>query len=150
MLHTTPRERSGIMMAKGEAPHARRGLTTIAAAVVVVCVMLALDLLVGARPAGAAFFPGKNGKIAFVDFRFWDLDAEVYVMDPNGRNQTNLTNNSAYDRNPCYSPDGKQIVFQSLRDGNSEIYTMPSSGGQQTNRTNNPAYDDRPSWQPLH
>ena len=100
---------------------------------------------------GQNFVPSwspSGKKIVFASSR--DGNLEIYSMNSDGSNQTNLTNDSAYDRNPCYSPNGKQIAFQSLRAGNSEIYKMTSSGDQPTNLTNDPAYDDRPSWQPLH
>lgn len=49
---------------------------------------------------------------------------------------------------PCWSPDGKQIVFTSLRDGQREIYVMNSDGTHQVNITNHPAEDSEPQWSP--
>lgn len=34
------------------------------------------------------------------------------------------------DTSPCYSPDGKNIVFNSDRSGTQQLYVMPASGGQ--------------------
>ena len=65
-------------------------------------------------------------KIAFVSDR--DGDFEIYVMDPSGENEKNLTQNSADDRDPAPSPGGKKIAFVSDRNGNQEIYTMNSDG----------------------
>ena len=59
-----------------------------------------------------------------------------------------LTNNSAIDEHPAWSPDGTRIAFQSYRDGNYEIYVMDDDGGNQTRLTNNGARDERPSWSP--
>ena len=70
-------------------------------------------------------------------------------MNSDGSVQTRRTNNSISDTNPAYSPDGKQIVFDSARDGNSEIYRMQVSGSLQTLLSNNPANDQFPDWQPL-
>ncbi len=80
---------------------ARKG-TSLAAVVVAGAAVLAAGLVVvmvvlGARPAGAAF-PGQNGKIAFASTR--DGNSEVYAMDPDGRNQTRLTNNPTFDGQP--------------------------------------------------
>ena len=59
-----------------------------------------------------------------------------------------LTNNSAIDEHPAWSPDGTRIAFQSYRDGNYEIYVMDDDGGNQTRLTNNSARDERPAWSP--
>ena len=75
-----------------------------------------------------------------------DTDNEIYVMDSDGTNLTNLTNNIAAEKNARWSPDGTQIVFVSGRDGNDEIYTMNADGTGQTNRSNNAAKEDSPGW----
>ncbi len=72
-------------------------------------------------------FPYEKEKIAFVSNR--DGNKEVYVMDANGRNQINLTNNSADDESPTWSPDGEKIAFESNRNGNQNIYIMDADGG---------------------
>ena len=41
-----------------------------------------------------------------------------------------------------------QIVFTSMRDGNTEIYVMDADGGNQENLTNHPAHDGEPDWSP--
>ena len=42
---------------------------------------------------------------------------EIYVMDADGENPQNLTNNRHDDWAPSWSPDGKRIVFISYREG---------------------------------
>ncbi len=73
---------------------------------------------------------------------------DVFVMDPDGNNQTRLTSSLAYDDQPKWSPDGSKIVFMSGRDGNFEIYSMNADGSSQTRLTNNPAADGFPAWSP--
>jgi serine/threonine protein kinase len=53
------------------------------------------------------------------------------------------------DSTPCWSPDGKWILFTSTRDNNSEIYIMKSDGSGQVDLTNFPAEDKEPAWQPV-
>ena len=67
-----------------------------------------------------------NGKIAFVSRR--DGNSEIYLMNPDGSNQTNLTNNSADDYDPAWSPDGTEIAFVSDRTGKSQIFVMNADG----------------------
>ena len=85
-------------------------------------------------------------KIAFTSLR--DGNAEIYVMNADGSNQTRLTNNPANDSWPNWSPDGTTIAFQSNRDGNFEIYVMNADGSNQTRLTNNKEGNFCPAWSP--
>ena len=85
-------------------------------------------------------------RIAFSSNR--DDNWEVYVMNKDGSNQINLTNNPNNDNNPSWSPDGTRIAFSSKRDGNWEVYVMNKDGSNQINLTNNPNNDNNPSWSP--
>jgi len=87
-----------------------------------------------------------NTKIIFDTNR--DGNFNVYTMSPDGTGLTQLTNNSATDDSPNWSPDGSKIVFSSARDGNLEIYTMNSDGSSQTRLTNASGTDTAPAWSP--
>ncbi len=88
----------------------------------------------------------EQTKIAFVSDR--DGNVEIYVMNADGSEQINLTNNPASDWFPSWSPDGKKIVFNSDRDGNYEFYVMNADGSEQKRLTNNRAYDWSSSCSP--
>ena len=61
-----------------------------------------------------------------------DKNREIYVMNPDGKNPVNLTNNPAEDFEPVWSPDGDQIAFVSNREneqgGGQYIYIMNADG----------------------
>ena len=87
-----------------------------------------------------------NGKIVFVSNR--DGNREIYTMDADGTNQTNVSNDPADDYEPSFSPDGSQIVFTSTRDGNDAIYVMNVDGTNPTRKTTNSLGDSNPSFSP--
>lgn len=53
---------------------------------------------------------------------------EIFVMDKDGTNLKNLTNNEVEDSTPQWSKNGKTIYFMSKRDGSQNVYTMNSDG----------------------
>ena len=85
----------------------------------------------------------KGDKIAFQSMR--DGDVEIYVMDEDGQNETNLTKKPGDDRDFDWSPDGKRIVFISERDGNPEIYVVTLDGRLQR-LTHNTVEERSPRW----
>ena len=108
----------------------------------------ALAALAVAAPAQAAF-PGENGKIAFVTER--DGNQEIYSMNPDGTDQTNLTNTSeGSESEPAWSADGERIVYQLYAPdtASEEIWSMAADGTDQTRLTNNDDTDEYPSYSP--
>ena len=87
------------------------------------------------------------GQIGFTSFR--DGNGEIYVMDADGGNQENLTNNPAYDGQPDWSPDGTKIAFVSGRDGDrSQIYVMDANGKNVIRLTEGRETKGHPDWSP--
>ena len=98
-----------------------------------------------------AFMSLRDGHI--IDFA---PTYEIYVMDVNGDNPQNLTNNPNDDRYPSWSPNSQRIVFSAQKPGHFrskflityEIYVMDADGGNQQRLTENQKNDWYPSWSP--
>ncbi len=73
----------------------------------------------------------------------WSLypEYDIFECDIDGSNLERLTDNPYYDAEGVYSPDGKKIVFTSLRNGDLDIYTMDPDGGNVTRVTSELGYD---------
>jgi TolB protein len=59
-----------------------------------------------------------------------------------------LTDTPGYDAEATLSPDGRTIVFTSVRDGDLEIYTMATDGTDRKRLTHEPGYDGGPFFSP--
>lgn len=72
----------------------------------------------------------------------WDLFHE----SPGRRAQ--LTDHSAVDYQPSWSPDGTALVFASARDGHQEIYLQRLGGSSPQRLTHGKAHNSEPDWSP--
>ena len=90
--------------------------------------------------------PATIGRIAFSRYR--DGNEDIYVMDADGGNVQQLTDDPAGDWSPAWSPDGTRIAFSRYRDGNEDIYVMDADGGNVQQLTDGPERDVNPTWSP--
>lgn len=62
--------------------------------------------------------------------------AEIVIMDSDGKNPTRITYDENFDRNPKYSPSGKQIAYvsQERMSGVLSIKIIDAESGQELNR----------------
>jgi Tol biopolymer transport system component len=111
----------------------------------------------GSNPRRVTYRDGKDydpswspdgTRIAFVSKL--DGDWDIYLIDPDGNNVVNLTNNKdCTDTDPSWSPDGSRIAFASdCHDPgqNAEIYTMKADGTDVKRLTHTSYSDGDPSW----
>ena len=75
-------------------------------------------------------------------------NAEIFVYSVDTRQSRNVSNHPAFDADPSFSPDGKQIVFVSGRHENSELYLINSDGTGERRLTYDPADDSHPVFSP--
>jgi Tol biopolymer transport system component len=74
---------------------------------------------------------------------------DIFEASPDGSNLKRLTDAVGYDAEGSFSPDGKQIVFCSNRDGNLQLYLMESDGKNVRRLTNAPGcYNGGPFFSP--
>ena len=62
----------------------------------------------------------------------------IYVVDAEGGLARQITTNPAYDTDPMWTPDSKEIVFASYREKSKDIYKVAAAGGAPVRLTSHP------------
>ena len=116
----------------------RIGKTVTIAGVVAVLFIISARYIQGQTvPTQQVSTPSQpSGRIAFTSRR--DGHAQIYVMNADGSNQVNLSQNDFNDSQPAWAPDGLHIAFTSQREGNNEICVMNADGSNQMCLTHQP------------
>ncbi len=77
---------------------------------------------------------------------------EIWIMDADGSNKRQLTNNGAANFAPFFHPDGKRIIFSSNmhdpRGRSFNLYMIDVDGGNLQRITNHPGFDSFPMFSP--
>jgi Tol biopolymer transport system component len=74
---------------------------------------------------------------------------DLFVIDADGKNATNLTNNPGWDSDGAWSPDGKKIAFTSNRTGGFRLFVMNHDGTETTDLLKQDlVYSVYPCWSP--
>lgn len=88
-------------------------------------------------------FTADGGYIGASTLRYHGV---IYTMSLDGSARVQLSADTGHDTGPSWSPDGKQIVFSSDRDGHSQIYVMNADGTSQHRLVTSSTTDRYPSW----
>ncbi|MEK6220827.1 MAG: protein kinase [Chloroflexota bacterium] len=105
-------------------------------------------------PSPAPTAIGKGGLIAFTSNRGDGTIFQIYTMNPDGSNVTQLTFNLTHKSQPTWSPNGNKILF--VADGgenfavkmDQDIWVMDADGANQENLTFYEDDDTDPVWLP--
>jgi hypothetical protein len=100
-----------------------------------------LILLLAAAPAGSAAGPPDHGLIAFV------RDGDIWTVPAAGGAPARLTftGDNAW---PAWSPDGRQIAFDSMRAGSWDVWVMNADGSGTRQVTIATSAETHPTWSP--
>ena len=77
-------------------------------------------------------------------------DGEIWVMDADGGNPTQLTHNALHDEGAAWSPDGTMLAYSSGADNDHvDINVMTAEGVHLRQLTDYAGRDESPDWQPI-
>jgi TolB protein len=77
-------------------------------------------------------------------------DMEIWVMNADGSDPTQLTHNSLHDEGPAWSPDGTLLAYSSGTDNDHlDINVMTAAGVHLRRLTDYPGHDESPDWQTI-
>jgi TolB protein len=99
-------------------------------------------------PVGPAVGQGPQGPVFPAANAAGRPEADLWRMAPAGGAPTRITDAAGDDRSGSWSPDGRRLVFDSTRDGNTELYAVDADGSNSIRLTDNPAEDWAASWSP--
>jgi tricorn protease len=71
---------------------------------------------------------------------------ELWVVAREGGVARRLVSGQLLNRRPIFSPDGSQIAFTGVYDGNPDVYVVPAAGGEPRRLTYHPGQDTAVGW----
>jgi TolB protein len=73
---------------------------------------------------------------------------ELFLMDFDGRNVSQLTRHQSISLSPRFSPDGTKIAFTSYKSGNPDLYLKFVRSGEERRVASHTGLNITPSWSP--
>ena len=87
-----------------------------------------------------------NKTLAFTA-RHGDI-SRITVIDLRNHDMRQLTDDTSFNTNPAWSPDGRWLVFQTNDASGADIYVIDAEGNNLRRLTSDPGFDGDPSWSP--
>ena len=78
----------------------------------------------------------------------FDFAGEIWIVGRQGGEARRLVTGQLRNRRPVFSPDGSQIAFTGVYDGNPDVYVVPAAGGEPRRLTHHPSADEAVGWSP--
>ena len=111
--------------------------------------ILAASLLAAAGMQGAEALWMRHAAISPDGSRIaFEYKGDIYTVGVDGGTATRLTSHPAYESNPVWSPDSRQIAFASDRHGNFDVMLMDATGGKARRLTSNSASEIPETFSP--
>src|SRR5580704_14036606 len=73
---------------------------------------------------------------------------EIWTVSREGGEAQRIVTGQLRNFRPIFSPDGSQIAFTGVYDGNWDVYVVPAAGGETHRLTYHPGYDAAVGWTP--
>src|SRR5437899_1731997 len=94
-------------------------------------------------------------RVAYV-VRQWIHDqpkllARIWIADADGNDPAPLTKGAKSDTHPCWSPDGQQVAYVSVSEGEKskpQLFVIPATGGESRQVCTMPNGINEPAWSP--
>jgi Tol biopolymer transport system component len=92
---------------------------------------------------GADTCPAVPDRKKYGNKYIWPLydSYDIFIADLDGKIVKQLTNSKGYDAEATLSPDGKQMIYTSDKDGDIDLYIMDMNSGKEKRVTNTLGYD---------
>ncbi len=91
-------------------------------------------------------FSADGMKIAFASNRATGVYGDIWVCNSDGSNPMQLTSLPEHSGTPRWSPDGRQIVFDSQSAKPCDVFVVNADGGVPRQITHEPSFDAIASW----
>ncbi|MFM2145755.1 MAG: hypothetical protein RL732_591, partial [Bacteroidota bacterium] len=100
-------------------------------------------ILYASTHLGADTCPPVPDRKKYGNKYIWPLYSsyDIFMADLNGKIVKQLTHSPGYDAEATLSPDGKNMVYTSTKDGDIELYIMDLKSGREKRITNHLGYD---------